>query len=41
MPQKQMLALPYRTSDEEFVVSLWQACELTVQQFNSNCYGRL
>ena len=30
MRQKQMLVRPYRTNDEEFVVSLWQACELTV-----------
>ena len=30
MPQKQMLVRPYRTDDEEFLVSLWQVCELTV-----------
>ena len=30
MPQKQMLVRPYRTDDEESLVSLWQVCELTV-----------
>jgi len=30
MPQKQMLVRPYRTVDEESLVSLWQVCELTV-----------
>ena len=30
MPQKQMLIRPYRTDDEESLVSLWQVCELTV-----------
>ena len=30
MPQKQMLVRPYRTDDEESLVSLWQVCALTV-----------
>ena len=30
MPHEQMLIRPYRTDDEESLVSLWQVCELTV-----------